>query len=287
MKESYQSSIMSSWEFVDKLKNSVPKYKRVLTNYEDYFSRDFPFEDNFNQNLNKIQTINTAMVEYFFDISGFRSADNPAVWFYEPNEKYSPNIIRPAQKFNNNIKVDKKKKNTFAEMVQKNNTLDLSDLSIEKNSKLFISIPTENINNNNNNINNENFHQEISWENLHSIIKNKKLQDRKITDFCGHFIYGEKNNTPGTCSRIDCNYIHSRDISKFQYYLNNKKVKSAECSNSSNCKYYVCLFNHPADNLLLFKSKFNSNTIIPITHCSEQRRALAAKIHKLNSFNNL
>jgi len=124
------------------------------------------------------------------------------------------------------------------------------------------------------------FHNEISWENLNKIDNVNK----KITDFCGHFIYGEKSNNPGICNRPECKYIHSRDITKMQHYLQNNKVKSFDCMKAHNCNFYVCLFRHPADQYLLYKSKIGENTMKPIKLCSDIDRKLAANNHKIQYF---
>ena len=125
------------------------------------------------------------------------------------------------------------------------------------------------------------YHNEIKWSQLLSLMLKKPLISRKITDFCGHYIYGENNNIPGICSRPNCPYIHSNDITKFQHYLKNKKVKSFQCMKSNNCNFYVCLFRHPADQYLLYKSSVGVNQLYPLVNCNKNARKLAAQNHKI------
>ena len=128
--------------------------------------------------------------------------------------------------------------------------------------------------------NEDSLHKEILWEELELLMSKKDLKDRKITDFCGHYIYGENNNNPEICNKPNCSYIHSNDITKFKHYLNNQKVKSYQCMDPAKCNYFVCLFRHPADNLIMKYSKINENDLKYITPSMKINRNIAAKIHK-------
>jgi hypothetical protein len=76
----------------------------------------------------------------------------------------------------------------------------------------------------------------------------KPLSSRRITDFCGFFIYKDG------CGNSKCNRIHSRDIEKMRQYLDNYNLKTRDCKSKDDCKYFVCMGYHEGDNIALFDS---------------------------------
>jgi hypothetical protein len=269
--------IMSSWNFVSMKKQSVPNYLRVVRNFNLFFSTDYLKTGCFKIGETKIQTNDIALVSFFFDISSFvphiggnwvdstKYKTKPLNSFAEICKK------RVIDVKNEDVEQDKRDERDYGEYTHDDlYELDESDSLYTPHAEFDDHI---------------NFkwmkkyegygcHSEISWTNLTILMKDKCLGDRKITDFCDVFIYGSSTTPPGICPNPSCNLIHSIYLTKFQFYLDNSKVKSFDCMYSPYCSFSMCLFRHHADKFLI-QTDINS----PIK--SPHIRQLAASIHLL------
>jgi len=278
---------MSSWFQVESMKFLISKEIRTFSNFYLFFDRNYIYNQTFNPSEIKIQTTNIAMVNFFFDINDFIPVDNPDVWSYIPKKseklEKSENKIRKGTSFLDVVNSDSCNSCNSCNDDYLCNISELHEddslLNTSSHSKFsdISDIPKFTT------MNSTSLWKEIKWNDLWLIMSKKPLQKRKISDFCGYFIYGENNNPPGYCNRPLCSFIHTLDLSKMKIYLDNPKVKSFDCMYSNNCKFFVCLFRHCSDNLLFYQSPVNSDVLSPITQCSDSSRLLAAFNHKLQS----
>jgi hypothetical protein len=113
--------------------------------------------------------------------------------------------------------------------------------------------------------------QEITWSQLTE--EEGKREKKKITDFCGFFIYR------GECTKDDCPRIHSTDITKMNHYLGCDNLKTGECRNGPNCTFFVCRFRHdPIDYLVYQRSSGEGDDELrPIQEATDEERTTAMK----------
>lgn len=103
---------------------------------------------------------------------------------------------------------------------------------------------------------------EISYHDFMAIHYSKNTI-RSIHDFCAFHIYS------GKCEDRTCDRIHSSNLDYMRMYLGNDKIKSEYCERESDCKYFLCIFRHKYDHIILGTSDSNNETMF---HLPEEER---------------
>lgn len=105
------------------------------------------------------------------------------------------------------------------------------------------------------------FNQEITVEQFNEISAFIPEEKRSINHFCADHIY-----KIGGCVNPNCpRKFHSSDISMIRNYLNDSRIKNAECKKGSHCTYYLCTFIQKYDHLIFGYRNELGELILPGT----------------------